>query len=61
MGVQYSQPNPQPAEQAMSRFRPGLLPSLLVLALLPTLVWLGCQSSSRAARVSPPAWATAQK
>jgi len=41
MGVQYSQPNPQPAEQAMSRFRPGLLPSLLVLALLPTLVWLG--------------------
>ena len=25
----------------MSRFRPGLLPTLLVLALLPLLVWLG--------------------
>ena len=25
----------------MSRFRPGLLPTLLVLMLLPVLLWLG--------------------
>jgi len=25
----------------MSGFRPGLLPTLLVLAMLPVLVWLG--------------------
>lgn len=32
----------------MSAFRPGVLPSLLVLALLPALVWLGFWQLSRA-------------
>ena len=32
----------------MSRFRPGLAPTLVVLALLPLLVWLGFWQLQRA-------------
>lgn len=32
----------------MSKFRPGLLPTLVVLVLLPLLIWLGCWQLDRA-------------
>ncbi len=41
LGVEYSQPYRRIRVPAMSGFRPGLLPTLLVLAMLPVLVWLG--------------------
>src|SRR5690606_37608141 len=45
MGVEYSQSYPQATAlaraPAMSGFKPGLLPTLLVLSMLPVLVWLG--------------------
>ena len=41
MGVEYSQSYPQTRVPAVSNFRPGLVPTLVVLALLPVLVWLG--------------------
>jgi surfeit locus 1 family protein len=41
MGVEYSQSYPQTTGAFMSGFKPGLLPTLVVLALLPVLVWLG--------------------
>ena len=41
VGVQYSQPYQRAAGRGMSGFRPGLVPTLVVLILLPLLVWLG--------------------
>ena len=41
MGVQYSQPYQHAMGGGMNGFKPGLLPTLLVLTLLPLLVWLG--------------------
>jgi glycosyltransferase involved in cell wall biosynthesis len=39
LGVEYSQPYRYIRLPALSGFRPGLLPTLLVLAMLPVLVW----------------------
>src|SRR3546814_12812212 len=41
LGVEYSQPYRHIRLLGMSGFRPGLLTTLLVLAMLPVLVWLG--------------------
>lgn len=39
--MEYSQPDKYVAGRGMSGFKPGLLPTLIVLCLLPLLVWLG--------------------
>ncbi len=39
--MQYSQSNRPPAKRGSARFRPGLVPTLVVILLLPGLLWLG--------------------
>lgn len=39
--MQYSQPDQYAAGQGMNGFKPGVIPTLVVLCLLPLLVWLG--------------------
>ncbi len=46
--LQYNQLDPVSGGVPMSRFRPGVLPSLLVVGLLPLLLWLGFWQLQRA-------------
>jgi len=46
--VQYSQSDRYLAGRAMSGFKPGVLPTVVVLCLLPLLVWLGVWQLQRA-------------